>query len=106
MLGAIFRRKVMIGGLMLVGLGLALLYIGQLTPLYSSSATVLLETGNTNITNIEGFTKAAPVDYFTIETKAAVIESRDIAGKVVHLLVGGRHHVGEVLEHHLRYRLS
>ena len=83
MLGAIFRRKIMIGGLMLIGLGLSLLYIGQLTPLYSSSATILLDTGNANITNIEGFTKSTPVDFFTIETKAAIIESRDIIGKVV-----------------------
>jgi len=83
MLNAILRRKIMIGGLMLIGLALSLLYIGQLKSLYSASATILLETGNTNITNIEGFTKSGPVDLFTIETKAAVIESRDIAGKVV-----------------------
>jgi succinoglycan biosynthesis transport protein ExoP len=44
---------------------------------------MLLDTGNANITNIEGFTKSGPIDYFTIETKAAVMESRDIAGKVV-----------------------
>lgn len=83
MLAAILRRKIMIGGLMLIGLALSLLYIGQLKPLYSASATILLDTGNTNITNIEGFTKTAPADFFTIETKAAVIESREIAGKVV-----------------------
>jgi capsular exopolysaccharide synthesis family protein len=83
LLAAIVRRKIMIGGLMLIGLCLSLVYIGQLTSLYSASATILLDTGNTNITNIEGFTKSAPADFFTIETKAAVIESRDIIGKVV-----------------------
>ena len=82
-LGAIVRRKIMISGLMLIGLGLSLLYIGQLTSFYSASATILLDTGNANITNIEGFTKSAPADFFTIETTAAVIESRDIVGKVV-----------------------
>ncbi|MBT5048828.1 MAG: polysaccharide biosynthesis tyrosine autokinase [Rhodospirillaceae bacterium] len=82
-LAALWRRKIMIGGLMVVGLCLAFLYVSQLTPLYSASSTLLLETPKTKITNIEGFTQTAPVDYFTIETKAAVIESRDIAGKVV-----------------------
>lgn len=82
-LAALIRRKIMIGGLMVVGFCLAFLYVSQLTPLYSSTATLLLETPKTKITNIEGFTQSAPVDYFTIETKAAVIESRDIAGKVV-----------------------
>lgn len=83
MVAAIFRRKIMIGGLMLIGLALSLLYISQLTSLYSATTTILLDTGHTNITNIEGFTKSSPADYFTIETKAAVIESREIIGKVV-----------------------
>lgn len=82
-LAALVRRKVMISGLMIVGFCLAFLYTSQLTPLYSATATLLLETPKTKLTNIEGFTQAAPVDYFTIETKAAVIESRDIVGKVV-----------------------
>lgn len=82
-IAAILRRKIMIGGLIILGVCLAFLYVSQLTPLYSTTVTLLLETPKTKLTNIEGFTQAAPVDYFTIETKAAVIESRDIAGKVV-----------------------
>jgi capsular exopolysaccharide synthesis family protein len=73
----------MISGFMIIGFCLSFLYASQITPLYSATATLLLETPKTKLTNIESFTQTAPVDYFTIETKAAVIESRDIAGKVV-----------------------
>ncbi len=80
---ALMRRKIMIAGFMFIGLAASLLHISQLIPLYAASTTLLLEMPNTKFTNIEGFTKSGPMDMFAVETKSAVIQSRDIAGKVV-----------------------
>ena len=82
-IGALIRRKLMIVGIMLAGLGLSFVYTNQLTPLYSAHVTVLIEGNRSNVVNIENVAKGLTPDYYTNETQAAVIQSRDIAGKVV-----------------------
>ncbi len=82
-IGALLRRKFMIVGMMATGLGLSFVYTSQLTPLYSASVTVLIEGNRNNVLNIEQVAKGLTPDYYTNETQAAVIQSRDIAGKVV-----------------------
>lgn len=82
-IGALLRRKWMIAGIMAIGLGLSFVYANQLTPLYSASVTVLIEGSRNNVVNIENVAKGLTPDYYTNETQAAIIQSRDIAGKVV-----------------------
>lgn len=82
-IGALMRRKLMIVGIMLAGLGLSFVYTSQLTPLYSAHVTVLIEGSRRNVVDIETVAQGLTPDYYTNETQAAVIQSRDIAGKVV-----------------------
>lgn len=83
LLGALLRRKLMIGGLMAAGLLLAFFYVNQLTPLYAARVSLLIEGAKQNIVNIEKVAQGLTPDFYTNETQAAVLRSRDIAGKVV-----------------------
>jgi polysaccharide biosynthesis transport protein len=82
-IGALLRRKLMIAAIMATGLGLSFVYANQLTPLYAANVMVLIEGNRNNVLNIENVAKGLTPDYYTNETQAAVIRSRDIAGKVV-----------------------
>ena len=81
--GAIRRRKVLIAGLMIISTSLAALYANQLQPLYSAETLIVLEKARDNVINIERVAQGITPDYYTIETEAAVINSRAIATKVV-----------------------
>lgn len=83
LLGALLRRKFMIAGLMVVGVAIALLHVSRLTPLYYTSATVLLQEANTNYLPVKGVASRFESDFYTNETQAAVIRSREIIGQVV-----------------------
>ena len=80
---ALLRRKYMILGFMAVGAGLGVLYATQLVPRYSAETTLLIEGKRQNVVNIESVAQGITPDFFTNETQAAVIQSREIAGKVV-----------------------
>lgn len=80
---ALLARKYMIGGIMVLGAGLGILYANQITPLYSADTTLLIEGTQQKVVNIESVAQGLKPDYYTNETQAAVIRSRDLIGKVV-----------------------
>lgn len=83
LLGALLARKYMIGAIVVMGVGLGLLYANQITPLFSAQSTLLIEGVQQKVVNIESVAQGIKPDYYTNETQAAVIRSRDLIGKVV-----------------------
>ncbi len=73
----------MIAGLMVIGLGIAVLHASRLVPLYSAGVTMLIEGARQNVVDIKSVAQGITPDYYTNETQAAVIQSRDLIGKVV-----------------------
>jgi capsular exopolysaccharide synthesis family protein len=83
LLGALLRRKYMIASIMAVGGGIGLLYANQLTPLYSAQTTLLIEGAQQRVVPIESVAQGIKPDFYTNETQAAVLRSRDLIGAVV-----------------------
>jgi len=90
-LSVLRRRKWLIAGIVLLFGGLATLFVNQITPLYSSEALLVVESSRENVLNIESVVQGLPQDYFTNETEAAVIASRELAVKAVERLNLRRH---------------
>jgi len=66
---ALLRRKYMIVGFMVIGLGLAVLHASRLVPLYSADVTMLIEGARQNVVNIESVAQGITPDYYTNETQ-------------------------------------
>jgi len=77
------RRKSLIVGLAVLGTGLAVLYVNQLVPRYSASAELVVQPSQQNIANIDAVVQGLNPDYYTNETEAAIIRSRELALAVV-----------------------
>ena len=90
-LGVLRRRKWLIAGIVLLFGGLATLFVNQITPLYSSEALLVVESSRENVLNIESVVQGLSQDYYTNETEAAVIASRELAVKAVERLNLRRH---------------
>ncbi|MHA1112888.1 MAG: GumC family protein [Alphaproteobacteria bacterium] len=90
-LGVLRRRKWLIAGIVLLVGGLATLFVNQITPIYSAEALLVVESSRENVLNIESVVQGLPQDYFTNETEAAVIASRELAVKAVERLNLRRH---------------
>lgn len=83
LLGILLRRKYLIAAICLLVTGAAVLYANQLTPLYSARALLVVENNRENVVNIESVVQGARQDFYTNETEAAVIASRELAEKAV-----------------------
>ncbi|MEM7178279.1 MAG: polysaccharide biosynthesis tyrosine autokinase [Pseudomonadota bacterium] len=83
MLGAVMRRKwsVMLITLMF-GVG-AFWYLQNVTPLYPSMATVVLDTKDEQVIDIEAVATGLSSDYFAINTEVEVLKSRRLLGRLV-----------------------
>lgn len=79
----LWRRRGMIFGLILAGVGVAALYVNQLTPLYSASARIVVEPSREQVLDLRSVVGGLRPDYYTNETEAAVIGSRELARKAV-----------------------
>ncbi len=77
------RGKVIIAGVVVLGLLAALLYVGQATPSYSASAKILVGVPKQNVVNVEEVLQGIRTDRSTIESEIEVIRSRSLAEKVV-----------------------
>lgn len=85
-LNTIWRRKWIVIATVVVALTLATLIVFQLTPRYSATAQILVETRQMNVLNIQAVVPGLGADYQTNETEAAVLRSRELAKKVVSIL--------------------
>ena len=77
------RRKVLILGVMFVITSLAALVVSQLTPLYRSDVTLVVESNRQNIAPIQAVVQGLSPDVLTNETEAAILTSRELAAKAV-----------------------
>ena len=79
----LWRRKLVIMGTSLIITGFAVLVVMQIVPLYVAEASLVIETPQTNVVDIESVTPGLTSDWFTQETQAAILGSRVLAEKVV-----------------------
>ncbi len=77
------RRKYLILGIVLAGAAWATVYSNSLTPLYSAETNLVVEPSRQRVLNVESVVSSLRPDYYTNETEAAVLGSREIARKVV-----------------------
>ena len=66
--------------------GFMSLYVNQLIPIYSSEATIVVEPSRQRVLTSESVVQGLNPDYYTNETEAAVLGSRELARKVVERL--------------------
>lgn len=82
-IGILKRRKYLVLGLAAIAAGAATMYANSLTPLYQAEAEVVVEPSRQRVLNVESVVSSLRPDYYTQETEAAVMGSREIARKVV-----------------------
>lgn len=82
----VWRRKWIVIATMVLMVTLAILFVFQITPRYTASAQILVETRQMNVLNVQAVVPGLGGDYQTNETEAAVLRSRELAKKVVSLL--------------------
>jgi succinoglycan biosynthesis transport protein ExoP len=83
-IGSVFRRrwKVITGTVAGITF-LALLVVFQLTPLYSASSSVAINTQKTQILNVEQVVGGIAPDLAGMETQAAILRSPTLTGKLI-----------------------
>ncbi|MFM2130135.1 MAG: hypothetical protein RL477_1681 [Pseudomonadota bacterium] len=77
------RRRYLILGIALFLTAWATVYANSLTPLYSSEVNLVVEPSRQRVLNVESVVSSLRPDYYTNETEAAVLSSRELARKVV-----------------------
>ncbi len=79
----IWRRKFALLGVVGMTLALALLYLRQVTPLYTATSTVIIETRRTNVGPIAEVLGGLSSNQFVVQGEVEVLKSRGLAEKVV-----------------------
>ncbi|MHB1218015.1 MAG: GumC family protein [Alphaproteobacteria bacterium] len=80
------RRIALIAGVAFLVTSLAALFVYQITPLYRADVDMVVDGGRQKVVNAESVVQSVQADYWTNETEAAVIASREMARKVVERL--------------------
>jgi capsular exopolysaccharide synthesis family protein len=82
-LGTIRRRIAVLFGCIGVSLVLGIIVLTQLTPLYTAESMVLIESEDSNLASIESMVAGLPADAASIQSQAYVLNSRNLAHRVV-----------------------
>ena len=77
------RRRWLILGTMAVLTLLTWLFVERMTPLYTATSTVMIETRQQQTLDVESVVSGLPPDVETIQGEIAIIQSRGLAQKVV-----------------------
>jgi len=83
LLSILRRRKFLIAGVMFIITSITVMMVNQITPLYSASTKIVVEPNRQNVVDIESVVSGLTPDYYTNETEAEVIQSRELAFKAV-----------------------
>lgn len=86
LLGALRRRMRLIVGVFVSLTVLALLVIFQLTPLYTASSIVLIDTRKTQVIDMDAVLSGLSADTAVVDSQVELIKSRTLAGRVVRKL--------------------
>jgi len=81
-LGILRRRLWLIAGLIVLVTSVVAIYAKQLVPLYSAEATLVVEPSRTRALD-DSVVRSLSPDYYTNETEAAVVGSRELARQAV-----------------------
>ncbi len=77
------RRKLMVFTLTTLLTLLAFIVVREVPPTYTAESLVLIETGRTQVLDIEKVVSGIPVNAATVESEVEVLQSRTFASKVV-----------------------
>lgn len=81
---AAFRRRLrLMAGVALLVLLAVVLYTFQLTPRYTATANVMLDTRKENVVDINAVMSGLPADSSMVDSEVQVLKSRSLAEKVV-----------------------
>src|SRR3546814_87606 len=83
LLGVVWRRKWIVLACMIVALSGAIIANGVATPLYTASATIIVEPRQQKIVEFDSVLSALPVSLETMESEVQVIKSTTVARRVV-----------------------
>jgi len=83
LLSILRRRKFLIAGVMFIITSISVMMVSQITPLYSASTKIVVEPSRQNVVDIESVVSGLTPDYYTNETEAEVIQSRELAFQAV-----------------------
>lgn len=83
MLTAIRMRRWLVGFCAMAGLALAGLWLGLVTPLYPATSSVLLETRQEQVIDIESVVSGLSGDLLAINTESEVLRSRKLLERLV-----------------------
>jgi capsular exopolysaccharide synthesis family protein len=82
-LRAVYRRKWMLIGIMVVTMGATLLWLSQATRYYDADALIVVETRPSSIVKVDEKVPDAISDLAKVNTEVAVLESRGLASRVI-----------------------
>lgn len=86
MIRKIWRRKGTLVGVTVIGTLIATLILFQLTPKYTSMATVMIDPRESQVLDIQAVLSGMPADQETIESEIEVLMSRRLAERVIQKL--------------------
>ena len=86
LLSVLRRRKTMIVGVVAIVTVMAWLVVNQITPIYTASAEIVLSSDRQQAVPIESVVQGSSLDYYTNQTEADIIRSRELAAKAVERL--------------------
>ena len=79
----LWRRRMMILGLIVVAMGIAMVVVKQLVPMYTATTKVILEGRTAQIVNFREVVGDLRVNQFTFRGEVEVISSRALAQRVI-----------------------
>ena len=82
----IWRRKGTLVGVTVIGTIIAALILFQLTPKYTSTATVMIDPRESKVLDVQAVLSGMPADQETIESEIEVLLSRRLAERVIQKL--------------------
>jgi succinoglycan biosynthesis transport protein ExoP len=85
-LGVLRRRAILIAGIAVLVTSIAAVWVSQLTPLYVAQAQLVVSPARTPDIGADPITPSLTPDFWTNETEAAIISSRELARKAVERL--------------------
>lgn len=84
--GLLWRRKFLISGCLLVAILLGVSYGNSLPKIYSSTATLVLNTRQTRVVNVENVVSDLKANFAIVNNEIQVIRSTQLLGRVVEKL--------------------
>jgi uncharacterized protein involved in exopolysaccharide biosynthesis len=83
MLRKLWRRRRIIIGTVVILTALALIVTLQMTPIYTSTASVMIEPRTSRVVDVEAVLSGLPPDTETINSEIQILRSRQLATRIV-----------------------